>query len=85
MPLTKSPTTKIRREAMIRIPLSSMRYVSNDTKKKKIVFEVSTKELTRVNKSTTLNEMISEAKLEFAMGKTKGFTDTKKLLAHLNA
>ena len=84
MPLTKSPSTKMRREAMIRIPLSSMRFLSNDTKKRKITFEISTKDLARVNKSNTLDEMIAEAKLEYAMRKTKGFTNTKKLMAHLN-
>lgn len=84
MPLTKSPSTRTRREAMIRIPLSSIRYLSSDVKKKKMTFEISTKNLTRVNKSSTLDEMIAEAKLEYAMGKTKGFTDTKKLMAYLN-
>lgn len=85
MPLTKSPATRTRREAMIRIPLSSMRHVSSDLKKKKMTFEISTKDLTRVNKSSTLDEMIAEAKLEYAIGRTKGFTDSKKLVAFLNA
>lgn len=69
---------------MIRIPLSAMRFLSRDTKKRKMTFEISTKDLARVNKSSTLDEMIAEGKLEYAMGRTKGFTDSKKLLAFLN-
>ncbi len=84
MPLIKTPARRTHREAMVRIPLASMRYLSSDTKKKKLVFEISTTDLARLNRSTTLDEIIAEAKLEFAIGKTKGFTDTKKLLAYLN-
>lgn len=84
MALTKYPVLKTRRTAMIRIPLGAMRFLSSDSKKKKFTVEISTKDLAQINNPTTLNEMISEAKLEFAMGKTKGFTDTKKLMAYLN-
>ena len=39
----------------------------------------------KVNSPNTIDEMVAEARLEYALGQTKGFTDTKELIRYLNA
>ncbi|MBI5222327.1 MAG: hypothetical protein HY980_02410 [Candidatus Magasanikbacteria bacterium] len=44
---------------------------------------MSTKQMTKLAE-VTLDEMVTEARLEYFTGKTKSFTDTKQLLSFLN-
>ncbi len=39
----------------------------------------------KVNSPNTIDEMVAEARLEYAFGQTKGFTDTKELIADLRS
>ena len=52
------------REAMVKIPLSALRYLSRYPREKKIIVEISTDDIARVNSAKTLDEIISEARLD---------------------
>ena len=78
-------TQKRTDEAMVNIPLSSLRYLSRYPREKKIVREISTDDIKRVNKAKTLDEIINEARLDYALGKYKTFTSAKELIADLHA
>jgi hypothetical protein len=59
------------KEAMIKIPLSSLRFISRYPQDKKVVCEIDFDNLKRVNASKTLDEIISESKLDYALGDYK--------------
>jgi len=72
-------------EAMINLPLSGLRYLSRYPREKKIVIEISTDDITRVNVAETLDEIINEARLDYALGNYKTFTAAKDLIAELHS
>jgi len=39
----------------------------------------------QANELNTIDEMVAEAKIEYFTGKTKKFTNSKKLMAYLNS
>ena len=78
-------TQKRTDEAMIKLPLSGLRYLSAYPREKKIVIEISTDDIKRVNVSETLDEIINEARLDYALGNYKTFTSAKKLIAELHS
>ena len=77
-------TRKITNEAMINLPLSALRYLSAYPHEKKVVIEISTDDIKRVNKAETLDEIINEAKLDYALGHYKTFTTARDLIAELH-
>ena len=77
--------SKRTREAMINIPLSALRYLSHYPSEKKIVIEVSTKDMRRVNKAETLDEIINEARLDYARGNYTTHRTAKSLIAALES
>ncbi|MBP9691580.1 hypothetical protein KBD81_05885 [Candidatus Woesebacteria bacterium] len=77
-------TRKITSEAMINLPLSALRYLSAYPSEKKVVIEISTDDIKRVNKAETLDEIINEAKLDYALGNFKTFTTARDLIAELH-
>jgi len=72
-------------EAMIKIPLSSLRYLSKYPRDKKIVIEISIDDIKRVNVAKTLDEIINDARLDYALGNYKTFRSAKGLIAELHS
>jgi len=72
-------------EAMVSLPLSALRYLSRYPREKKIVVEISTDEIRRVNTAKTLDEIINEARLDYALGNFKTFTSAKDLISELHS
>lgn len=71
--------------AVVTLPLTAIKYLYSPARGKKLVVELDINRLKKVNEPNTIDEMVAEAKLEYYSGKTKGFTDTKKLMAYLKA
>ena len=67
------------------IPLTAMKYLYRNEPRKKIVCEIDIEALGEVNGPDTIDEMIAEARLEYASGKTRGYTDMHTLVADLHA
>ena len=76
---------KTKKSAAISFPLSGLRPLYSSQKGRKLVIEVDVKSMKKVNSPNTIDEMVAEARLEYALGQTKGFTDTKELIRYLNA
>jgi len=72
-------------EAMVNLPLSALRYLSRYPREKKIVIEISTDEIRRVNKAETLDEIINAARLDYALGNYKTFTSAQDLITELHS
>ena len=72
-------------EAMVKIPLSSLRCILRYPKDKKIICEIATDSIKRFNRVETLDEIINEARLDYAFGKYKTFTDAKDLITELHS
>lgn len=75
--------TMTRKEARINIPLSALRCISRYPKEKKIICEINITDIKRVNNSKTLDEIINEARLYYALGRFKTFTKANELIAYL--
>lgn len=78
-------TKKTSREAMIKIPLSSFRCIVRYPKEKKIICEIATKDIIRVNEPKTLDEIIGEARLDYALGNYTTHKTAKSLIAELRS
>lgn len=78
-------TQKRTDEAMVSLPLSALRYLSRYPREKKIVVEISVDEIKRVNKAQALDEIINEARLDYALGHYKTFSSAKDLIAELHS
>ena len=83
--LNRAKTQKRTGEAMVKIPLSALRCVLRYPKEKKIICEINTEAMKRVNKAKTLDEIINEARLDYALGNYKTFTSAKDLIAELHS
>lgn len=77
IPHMKKPITSIN------IPLSGVKCLYRQPKSHKVVCELDLSRLRVANSEATIDEMFAEAELEYAAGLTRGFTDTKQLLAFL--
>ena len=82
---TFTKTSKRTREAMVNIPLSAFRYLSRYPREKKIVVEIAIADLKRVNSAETLDEIINEARLDYALGNYTTHKTAKSLMAALEA
>lgn len=79
--ITKQKT----KEAMLKIPLSALRYLSTYPHEKKIIVEISIDDITRVNTAETLDEIINEARLDYAVGNYSTHKTAKSLISDLRA
>jgi len=70
---------------MIQIPLSAFRYLSSYPREKKIVLEIGIKDLRRVNRADTIDELINEARLDYALGNYTTHKTVKSLMAALKS
>lgn len=73
------------KEAMVKVPLSALRYLSRYPHEKKIVVEISTDDIVRVNSAKTLDEIISAARLDYVLGDFSSHKTAKGLIAALRA
>ncbi len=78
-------STKTKKSAVVTLPLTAFKYLYSTARGKKLVIELDVNSLKKVNEPNSIDEMVAEARLEYHSGKTKGFTDTKKLLRYLEA
>jgi len=72
-------------EAMVKIPLSALRCILRYPKENKIVCEINIQGLSRLNEAETLDEIINEARLDYALGKYKTFSSTQDLITELHS
>lgn len=79
------PNSKRTNEAMIKLPLSALRYLSRYPREKKIVVEISTKDIKRLNEAKTFDEIISEARLDYAQGNYTTHKTAKSLITALES
>ncbi len=82
---TLTKNSKRTREAMVQIPLSAFRYLSNYPREKKIVVELALNDLKRVNRAETLDEIINEARLDYALSNYTAYKTAKGLISALEA
>ncbi len=78
-------TRRKTKEAMVKIPLSAFRYLSRYPREKKIVVEISTDDIVRVNTAETLDEIINEARLDYAVGNYATYKTAKRLMTTLRS
>jgi len=82
---TFTKNSKRTREAMVQIPLSAFRYLSKYPSEKKVVVEIGLDDLKRVNRAETLDEIINEARLDYALGNFTTHKTAKSLIAELES
>jgi len=70
--------------AAVSFPLTSLKPLYTSNQGKKLVVEVDVKSMKKVNEPNTIDEMVAEAKLEYAMGKSKIFTSVDELIKELH-
>lgn len=73
------------REATVRIPLAALRCILRYPNEKKIICEISTNDIKRLNDAATLDEIINEARLDYALGNFTIHKTSKSLIAALEA
>ncbi|PIZ74957.1 hypothetical protein COY06_03370 [Candidatus Peregrinibacteria bacterium CG_4_10_14_0_2_um_filter_41_8] len=83
MLVKSSMAKKKENNALIQIPLGALKCLSS--KGEKVILEINIKELKKVNQARTLDELISEARLDYASGDYKSFDNTDDLIAELNS
>lgn len=71
--------------ATISFPLTSVRPLYSSNRGRKLVVEVDVKSMKKINEPNTIDEMVAEAKLEYAMGKSKTFTSAEELIKELHS
>ena len=71
--------------AAVSFPLTSLKPLYSSDRGKKLVVEVDVKSMKKVNEPNTIDEMVAEAKLEYAMGKSKTFSSAEDLIKELHS
>ena len=71
--------------AMINIPLSALRCILSYPKDNKVICEIDTNSLRSENAPGTLDEIINDARIDYALGNCKTFTNAEDLIAHLKS
>ena len=71
--------------ATISFPLTCLKPLYSSNRGKKLVVEVDVSSMKKVNEPSTIDDMVAEARPEYASGKTKGFKDTEKLVDYLDS
>ncbi len=69
----------------MKLPLSALRYLSRYPREKKIVVEIATDDIVRMNDAKTLDEIISAARLDYALGNYTSRKTARGLIAALRA
>ena len=71
--------------AVISFPLTSLKPLYSSNRGKKLVIEVDVSSMKKINEPSTIDNMVTEARLEYFTGKTKGFKNTDKLIDYLDS
>ena len=71
--------------AMIKIPLYALRCILRYPKEKKIICEINTKDIKQLNKGGNLDEIINEARFDYALGNYTAHSSSKSLIAELRS
>ncbi len=77
--------TKIKQPATVTFPLTGLKPLYRGQHGKTLVFEVDVDSLKKVNEPNTIDEMVAEAHLEYALGKSKTFTSADALIKDLHS
>jgi len=72
------------KQAIVTIPLGAMRCISGYPKERKVICEINMDELERVNDAETFDEIIGQARLDYALGDYKGFNSAEELIKDLH-
>lgn len=80
---TKSKSKK--KEAIVQVPLEALRCILRYPKEKKIICEIDTRSIRRINEAETVDQIINDARLDYALGNYKTFSSAKKLIAELRS
>ncbi len=72
-------------EAMVTIPLSALRCILRYPKEGKILCEINTDSLIRENKADTLDEIINEGRLDYALGNFTSHSSAASLVSDLHS
>lgn len=78
-------TSKSNKPAVVTLPLAGIRPLYSSKRGGKLVVEVDIGSMKRVNEPNTIDEMVAEARLEHALGKTKAFTSAEALIKELRS
>ncbi len=76
---------KYPKEAMLEIPLSAVRCVLRYPKEKKAICEIDLASIKRRDKADTLDEIINEARIDYALGNFTAHSSAKSLIDELNS
>lgn len=79
----KSKIKKASKIVTIQIPLSAFRCISSYPSEKKMICEISLAEITSVKDAETLDEIINQSRLDYAMGDYQSFETPEALIAEL--
>ena len=71
--------------AAVMLPLTAMKYLYRPASGTKLVVELDVQALKAVNEPTTIDEMVAEARLEYAAGTSKIFSSSTELMQELNS
>lgn len=71
--------------AAVSFPLTSLRPLYSSQYGKKLVIEVDIKSMREINEPNTVDEMVAEARLEYALGKSKTFSSPEALIKELHS
>lgn len=71
--------------ATISFPLAGLKPLYSSSRGRKLVVEVDVGLMKKVNEPSTIDDMVTEARLEYVSGKTKGFKNMDKLVNYLNS
>ena len=85
MPNTTKVKSRLRKETIVKVPLSALRCLFRYPKEKKVICEIDIRALKKLNKSQNLDEIINEARIDYALGNYKTFSKAKDLIAELRA
>jgi len=75
----------MKKPASVKLPLTALRCLYKTARGKKIVCEIDVAQMKKLNEATTIDEMVAEARLERAVGKTKFFTSADDLIKELRS
>ncbi len=83
--MNKSIATKLSKKAVVKIPLDSFRCISKYPKEKKIICEIDMKDIKRMNRAETIDEIINNARLDYALGDFTTHQSANSLIKELHS
>ncbi|MFH1187349.1 MAG: hypothetical protein V1688_00645 [bacterium] len=78
-------TQTVIKPAAISFPLTCLRPLYSSQQGKKLVVEVDINSMKKINDPNTIDEMVAEARLEYALGKSETFISADALIKDLHS